>query len=85
MADEHVYTVKSDSVAMVAICFKDPEDALKFVGACGFVAVMDPEDVDANDLILTLKRSAESFSVHTKEKGALDRIADQMKKDDHEG
>lgn len=81
MADpKEPYVVKMDTPAMIAIGFKDPEDALKFLGACGALTAIDPEDVDANDLILTLKRSAESFAIYTKDPNALDQGMKKFKK-----
>ena len=73
MADNH-YNIDTKSPALVAIGFSDPEDALKFLGACGALAALDPEDVDANDLILTIKRSAKTFAIYTKDPNELKRL-----------
>jgi hypothetical protein len=71
MDKKNSYTVEMDEPVMISIGFSDPEDALKFLAACGALATIDPEDVDANDLIKPLKRSAKAFGIYTNDQSIL--------------
>lgn len=71
---KNTYTVEMDQPVMIAIGFSDAEDALKFLAACGSLAVIDPEEVDANDLIKPLKQSSKSFGIYTNDQSILREI-----------
>ena len=81
MAKKKAYNVDMESPALVAIGFVDPEDALKFIGACGCLTTMDPEEIDANDLILTLRRSAKTFGIYTKDPEVLKQATEKVIKE----
>lgn len=71
---KNTYTVEMGEPVMIAIGFSNADDALKFLAACGSLAVLDPEEVDADDLIKPLKRSSNSFGIYTNDQSILREI-----------